>query len=269
MTDTQPQDSQDTLTSAQEEPAKTGRKRPRIDMATDAGQRKRGKSMFALALGTLTKAKNEDRARNQSEAVRPKFVCQYMGSGFLTAGARQKSGKRSSSDCKRSCARRPTRCAARRRRRRTRRPQIARRRNCSSRTRSYVFLITLPRPPPWRLRALWLTHFQHKLRRTRLPILANFLITSDTIPDVPPADPERSSASPPPAPATPINTDSNEPAQDADSKNLSSATARASRAPALTGPPRSHPPPLYYLPAILTPAQEAFIKRRKEEVRPS
>lgn len=47
-----------------------GRKRPRIDMATDAGQRKRGKSMFALALGTLTRAKNEDRARNQSDAVR-------------------------------------------------------------------------------------------------------------------------------------------------------------------------------------------------------
>ena len=70
MADTQPQDSQETSTPAPEEPAKAGRKRPRIDMATDAGQRKRGKSMFALALGTLTKAKNEDRARNQSEAVR-------------------------------------------------------------------------------------------------------------------------------------------------------------------------------------------------------
>ena len=74
MADTQPQDSRDASTPAPEEPAKAGRKRPRIDMATDAGQRKRGKSMFALALGTLTKAKNEDRARNQSEAVRPTFV---------------------------------------------------------------------------------------------------------------------------------------------------------------------------------------------------
>jgi len=30
--------------------------------------------------------------------------------------------------------------------------------------------------------------------------------------------------------------------------------------------PRSHPPPLCYLPAVLTPAQEAFILRRKAEV---
>lgn len=34
----------------------------------------------------------------------------------------------------------------------------------------------------------------------------------------------------------------------------------------LAGPPRSHPPPLYYLPAILTPEQEAFINKRKEAV---
>ena len=81
MADTQPQDSRDASTPAPEEPAKAGRKRPRIDMATDAGQRKRGKSMFALALGTLTKAKNEDRARNQSEAVRSAFVLQ-IETGF-------------------------------------------------------------------------------------------------------------------------------------------------------------------------------------------
>lgn len=34
----------------------------------------------------------------------------------------------------------------------------------------------------------------------------------------------------------------------------------------LSLPPRTHPPPLYYLPAILTPAQEAFIARRKSQV---
>jgi hypothetical protein len=31
-------------------------------------------------------------------------------------------------------------------------------------------------------------------------------------------------------------------------------------------PLRSHPPPLYYLPAVLTPSQEAFIAKRKAEV---
>jgi len=73
----------------------------------------------------------------------------------------------------------------------------------------------------------------YKLRRTRLPLLANFLLTSDHIPTADDDD----LPSPPP------------------SKNhLSSA-------------PRTHPPPLYYLPAILTPAQEAFLTQRKAEVK--
>jgi hypothetical protein len=67
-----------------------------------------------------------------------------------------------------------------------------------------------------------------KLRRTRLPLLSNFLVTSDNIlPD---------DSSPPP-----------------------------SKDP-LALAPRTHPPPLYFLPAILTPAQEAFLARRKAEV---
>ena len=67
---------------------------------------------------------------------------------------------------------------------------------------------------------------QYKLRRQRLPILANFLFTSDVISsdDLPPST----------SPLAPI--------------------------------PRSHPPPLCYLPVILTPAQEAFISRKKSEV---
>ena len=69
---------------------------------------------------------------------------------------------------------------------------------------------------------------QYKLRRKRLPILANFLFTSDVIP---------SDDLPPPPSTNPL-------------------------API----PRSHPPPLCYLPAILMPAQEAFINRRKAEV---
>jgi hypothetical protein len=46
------------------------RKRPRLDLNVNARERKRGKSMFGLVLGTLNKAKNEDKARSASEAVR-------------------------------------------------------------------------------------------------------------------------------------------------------------------------------------------------------
>ncbi|KAL5512523.1 hypothetical protein ACEPAG_3176 [Sanghuangporus baumii] len=67
----------------------------------------------------------------------------------------------------------------------------------------------------------------HKYRRTHLPNLSNFLSTADVIP--------------------PPDTD-----MDSDFK-LSSIL-----------PPRSHPPPLYYLPTILTPEQEAFLSKRKE-----
>ena len=35
----------------------------------------------------------------------------------------------------------------------------------------------------------------------------------------------------------------------------------------LSEAPRSHPPPLYYLPAILTPAQATFLAQRKAEVK--
>ena len=46
------------------------RKRPRLDLTTDSRERKRGKTMFGLVLGTLNKAKREDSERNNSEAVR-------------------------------------------------------------------------------------------------------------------------------------------------------------------------------------------------------
>ena len=46
------------------------KKRPRLDLTTDSRERKRGKTMFGLLLGTLNKAKNEDRERQNSEAVR-------------------------------------------------------------------------------------------------------------------------------------------------------------------------------------------------------
>ena len=46
------------------------KKRPRIDMAVEPRERKRGKTMFGLVLGMLKEAKNEDKERNASDAVR-------------------------------------------------------------------------------------------------------------------------------------------------------------------------------------------------------
>jgi hypothetical protein len=48
------------------------RKRPRLDLDTASSgprERKRGKSMFGILVGTLNKAKIEDKERNASEAV--------------------------------------------------------------------------------------------------------------------------------------------------------------------------------------------------------
>ena len=59
----------------EEAEAKTAKKRPRIDMAVEPRERKRGKTMFGLVLGTLTKAKNEDKERNASDAVRLSLQC--------------------------------------------------------------------------------------------------------------------------------------------------------------------------------------------------
>lgn len=50
-----------------------GRKGPGIDLSTETRERKRGKSMFGLLLGTLNKAETEDKARCASEAVRPVY----------------------------------------------------------------------------------------------------------------------------------------------------------------------------------------------------
>ena len=53
------------------------KKRPRLDLS-DPRERKRGKSIFGLVLGTLNKAKVEDRQRNASEAVRS---CLWVSAG--------------------------------------------------------------------------------------------------------------------------------------------------------------------------------------------
>lgn len=49
--------------------ARASRNRPRLDLAVNSRERRRGKTMFGLVLGTLNKAKNEDKARNASDAV--------------------------------------------------------------------------------------------------------------------------------------------------------------------------------------------------------
>lgn len=62
-------------TSAAEPPtapaamAAGNRKRPRLDLS-DPRERKRGKSVFGMLVGTLNKAKNEDKQRGATEAVR-------------------------------------------------------------------------------------------------------------------------------------------------------------------------------------------------------
>lgn len=52
-------------------PAVETRKRPRLDVSelTGGRDRKRGKSMFGILVGTLNKAKIEDKERSASEAV--------------------------------------------------------------------------------------------------------------------------------------------------------------------------------------------------------
>lgn len=46
------------------------RKRPKLDLTMGLGERKRGKTMFGLLVGTLNRAKIEDKERNASDAVR-------------------------------------------------------------------------------------------------------------------------------------------------------------------------------------------------------
>ncbi|GAV99984.1 hypothetical protein LENED_001473 [Lentinula edodes] len=78
----------------------------------------------------------------------------------------------------------------------------------------------------------------YRLRRTRTPYLANFLCTSDVIVDEQTME---------------------EDVEQSDAQSFAKILEKAK-------PPRSHPPPLYYLPKKLLPSQEAFLKKRKEEI---
>ncbi|KAF7969616.1 hypothetical protein HWV62_26785 [Athelia sp. TMB] len=160
------------------------KKRPRLDLS-DPRERKRGKSIFGLVLGTLNKAKVEDRQRNASEAAKKR---QMIDQRLQAKLRKETETSRRADDAKKD-------------------KTGANRKEEELQLRDSI----------------------HKLRRARFPLLANFLLTSDNIP-----------------------TDEDLPT--------------ASSGKALAGPPRSHPPPLYYLPAVLTPAQATFLARRKAEV---
>ncbi|KAG6852914.1 hypothetical protein C0991_008173 [Blastosporella zonata] len=161
------------------------KKRPRLDLDALAGgrERKRGKSMFGLLVGTLNKAKIEDKERNASEAAKKRQLIEQRLQNKL---------RKETDSVRRAEEAKKDKMAANRKE-----------------------------------EDLQLKDSIYKYRRTRLPILSNFLLTSDNI----------SSNDSSPVSINPLN-----------------------------NPPRSHPPPLYYLPAILLPSQEAFIARRKAEV---
>ncbi|THV07972.1 hypothetical protein K435DRAFT_901553 [Dendrothele bispora CBS 962.96] len=176
--------------------ATSSKSRPKLDLSaeTKAGaagsrERRRGKTMFGLVLGTLNKAKIEDKERNASDAAKKR---QMIEQRLQIKLRKETDSVRRAEEAKKD-------------------KTIANRKEEELQLKDSIY----------------------KLRRTRFPLLANFLCTSDNIPDIPASD----------------------------SDDVPSGITDP-----LAQPPRSHPPPLYYLPAILTPAQEAFIKKRKELV---
>lgn len=185
-TEAQDAQMQDAIETAAGSGATQTRKRPRIDLAVESRERKRGKTMFGLLLGTLNKAKNEDKERNASEAAKKRQLIEQRLQDKLR---KETDTVRRAEEAKKD-------------------KTIANRKEEELQLKDSIY----------------------KLRRTRLPLLANFLLTSDHIP----VDGD----TPPPPSSDP-----------------------------LAPPPRGHPPPLYYLPAIFTPAQEAFIQRRTAEVK--
>jgi len=162
------------------------KKRPRLDLTNATGDnrdRKRGKSMFGIVLGTLNRAKIEDKERSASEAAKKRHLIEQRLQIKLK---KETDSVRKAEEAKRD-------------------KTIANRKEEDLQLKDSIY----------------------KLRRTRLPLIANFLCTSD---------------------------------------NVSSDDTSSSNYNALSPPPRSHPPPLYYLPTILTREQEGFIARRKAEL---
>ena len=106
------------------------RKRPRLDLATDSRERKRGKTVFGRLLGTLNKAKNEDKERNASEAVRIQgFTARVLCAKTFTS--RRRRGSSSNRGYRISLKKRLILSGEQRRQNETRLPQIAKRRICN------------------------------------------------------------------------------------------------------------------------------------------
>ncbi|OCH91068.1 hypothetical protein OBBRIDRAFT_792682 [Obba rivulosa] len=202
---------QDTPTNVAETPtepaamASKNKKRPRLDMTIETRERKRGKSMFGVIMGTLAKAKEEDRERNKSDAAKKRQLIEQRLQDKL---------RRETDSVRRAEEAKKDKTAANRKE-----------------------------------EDLQLKDSIYKLRRTRLPLLANFLLTSDHIPDDPPHDSSPRSSS-----------------EDANGDTVPASSTINKAALSALIPARSHPPALFYLPAILTPAQEAFLAKRKADV---
>jgi hypothetical protein len=186
------------LSTTTDGPAPPTVARPRLNLSS-ASSRKGGKSMFGLVLGTLNKAKIEEKQRDASEAVKKRQMIEKR----LQAKLRNETEEvRKAEESKKD-------------------KTLATRKEEELGVRLSVY----------------------KLRRVRFPLLSNFLLTSDVISDDSTMDTEAKTQ--------------DEPQSEAQitAKILSKASAQ-----------RSQPPPLYYLPKILLPAQEAFLRKRKEEV---
>lgn len=82
------------MDAEQEPDSQPTRKRPRIDLGVT--ERKRGKSMFGIVLGTLNKAKIEDKERNASEAVRIPHSCPEVH--YMTFNKQTFSGQKTPDD---------------------------------------------------------------------------------------------------------------------------------------------------------------------------
>jgi len=173
--------------------------RPRLNLSSGPSRRG-GKSMFGLVLGTLNKAKIEEKQRDASEAAKKRQMIEKR----LQAKLRSETAE-------------------------VRKAEESKKDKTSATRKEEDLGVKLS---------------VYKLRRTRLPLLSNFLLTSDVISDEATMETE-------------TEPQAEEPQSEAQAaaKILAKASAQ-----------RSQPPPLYYLPKLLLPAQEAFLNKRKKEV---
>ena len=91
MTNDVPMETSEPVTATATTAAPATRKRPRLDLASEPRERKRGKTMFGLLVGTLNKAKTEDRQRSATDAVRSSlshFRLSWLFGFFISHGSR-------------------------------------------------------------------------------------------------------------------------------------------------------------------------------------